>query len=90
MADFFVTQRGLKRKSQIRNMVDNWNNSLQDHPIRIAIFEDKKIIIDGHHRAVALCLAGKNVLEYAEVEYVYVFNKTVCGTLEDLIKRELK
>lgn len=84
-----ITQRSLKRSSQIPGMLEAIGASQPLPPITLAEFEDGTVQVeDGHHRFTAYWLSGRRELESGEYILVYkdCNHRPRFGNIHDLLK----
>lgn len=84
-----VTQRKLKRKEQLQDLIKSIQNNEYIEPIILHKQPDDSVhCIEGHHRLIAYYLAGKHELEDYEYELILADNEKPCfGTVKNFIER---
>lgn len=90
LATLYVSQRGLRRPEQIPALVEAIQNGDPIPPIRLSVDDDGSIQVeDGHHRATAFWLAGRDKLSPQDYLLFPVSDlpRHRLGTLQDFVLR---
>lgn len=75
IAELYSTQRNLRRKEQIKELVKSIQNNEYIEPVLLSESEDGKVQVEnGHHRVIAYYLSGRDVLK--EDEYILLNGDT--------------
>jgi len=87
--DVLVTQRKLKRKELLPVLVEAIKNNEYIEPIDILKDSNGRYIIEnGHHRATAYVISGRDKLEDYEYNVLYADSeRPVFGSIKDLMDR---
>ena len=85
IGDILITQRNLKRASQISGLLFSYKEGLEVPKIKICLDEDDNFCVhDGHHRLFAIYSLGFSHLTTSEYEFVNLPARPTFGRIKDL------